>query len=148
MIVALGAVWSIHPALAQSSSFVGRWQWNRAQSTVPFGGPAPTEMTAEFSRVDSGGVSWSLTVLSDRGGRSVEKFEALPDGWFYPINGDTTAAFRLMGNTLEAIFKGPIGQTDTLVCTLTPDPRRMTCSGVLTDEAGRKTSYVDVYDRM
>ena len=136
------------PAWADSSAFVGRWHLNRAQSILPPGEPVPADVTAEFSRVDGTHVQWSLTVLAAQGQTSVEAFEVVPNGEFYPINSDTSAAFRLAGNTLQATFKGPTGQTDTLTCTLAADQKKMTCKGVLSGGDGRTTTYVDVYDRM
>jgi hypothetical protein len=135
-------------AWADGNAFVGRWHWNRTQSTPPAGEPVPNDVAAEISRVDSTHVQWSLTVLASQGQTSVETFDAVPNGEFYPINSDTTAAFRLVGNTLQATFKGPTGQTDTLTCTLSADQKKMTCQGVLSSGEGRTTTYVDVYDRM
>ena len=135
-------------AWADNSSFAGRWHLNRAQSTLPPGEPVPNDVIAEISRVDSTHVQWSLTVLAAQGQTSVETFDAVPNGEFYPINSDTTAAFSLIGNTLQATFKGPTGQTDTLTCTLAADQKKMTCKGVLSSGDGRTTNYVDVYDRM
>ena len=135
-------------AWAEGSSFVGRWHWNRAQSTLPPGEPVPNDVITEISRVDSTHVQWSLTVLAAQGQTSVETFDAVPNGEFYPINSDTTAAFSLIGNTLQATFKGSIGQTDSLTCTLAADQKKMTCKGVLSSGDGRTTNYVDVYDRM
>jgi hypothetical protein len=135
-------------AWADSSAFVGRWHWNRAQSTLPAGEPAPTDITTEISRADSTHVKWSLTVSASQGQSTVETFDTVPNGEFYPISSDTTAAFRLTGSTLEATFKGPAGQTDTLTCTLAADQKKMTCKGVLNDGAGHVTNYVDIFDRM
>jgi hypothetical protein len=136
------------PAWADGSAFVGRWHLNRTQSTLPPGEPVPSDVTAEISRVDSTHVQWSLTVLASQGQTSVETFDAVANGEFYPINSDTTAAFSLIGNTLQATFKGPTGQTDTMTCTLVADQKKMTCNGVLSSGDGRTTTYVDVYDRM
>jgi hypothetical protein len=135
-------------AWAGSSSFIGRWHWNRAQSTLPPGEPVPNDVVAEISRVDGTHVQWSLTVLASQGQTSVETFDAVPNGEFYPINSDTTAAFSLIGNALQATFKGPTGQTDSLTCTLAADQKKMICKGVLSSGDGRTTNYVDVYDRM
>lgn len=135
-------------AWADSNSFVGRWHLNQAQSTLPAGAPAPKDVVAEFSRVDGTHVKWSLTVLASQGQTSVETFDTVANGEFYPINSDTTAAFRLNGNSLQATFKGPTGQTDTLSCTLTADLKKMICKGALISGDGRMTNYVDVYDRM
>ena len=135
-------------AWAEGSSFVGRWHWNRAQSTLPPGEPVPSDVIAEIVRADSMHVTWSLTVIAAQGQNSVETFDAVPNGEFYPINSDTTAAFSLIGNTLQATFKGSTGQTDSLTCTLAADQKKMTCKGVLSSGDGRTTNYVDVYDRM
>jgi hypothetical protein len=145
--IGLCAMIFAHGASAQSSPFVGRWQWNQAESAVPPGEPAPKEVTAEISRMDGTHVNWSLTVLADDGEKSIESFEALTNGEFHPVNSDTTAAFTLLGNALQATFKGPMGQTDTLTCSLSMDHRKMTCNGMIDNGDGRKTSYVDVYDR-
>jgi hypothetical protein len=148
VIVGLCVALAAGSAWAGSSAFVGRWHWNRTQSSVPPGEPAPSDVTAEISRVDSTHVRWSLTVVAAQGQTTVETFDAVANGEFYPISSDTTAAFRLVGNTLLATFKGPTGQTDNLACTLAPDRRRMTCRGALSSGDGRTTDYVDVYDKM
>jgi hypothetical protein len=150
---ALSIVLIAGSAWADSNPFVGRWHWNRAQSTMPPGEPVPTDITAEISRADSAHLQWSLTVLApqgepDAGQPNVETFDAPANGEFYPVSSDTTAAFRLAGSTLEATFKGPTGETDTLTCTLAADQKKMTCRGVLSDGKDHTTSYVDVYDRM
>jgi hypothetical protein len=135
-------------ALADGSPFVGRWHWNQAQSTTPPGEPAPTDVTAEIARADAAHVKWSLTVVAAPGAPTVETFDAPANGEFYPVSSDTTAAFRLSGNTLQANFKGLTGETDALTCNLASDGKKMTCSGVLNDAQGHTTNYVDVYDRM
>jgi hypothetical protein len=140
--LAAGSAW------AGSNSFVGRWHWNRTQSSVPPGEPLPNDVTAEILRVDRTHVKWSLTVISSQGQTSVETFDAVANGEFYPINNDTTAAFSLIGNALQATFKGPTGQMDSLACTVAADQRTMTCKGLLSRGDGRTTNYVDVYDRM
>jgi hypothetical protein len=141
-VLAAGSAW------ADGSGFVGRWHLNRAQSILPPGEPVPSDVIAEILRADSTHVRWSLTVIAAQGQNSVETFDAVANGKFYPINSDTTAAFRLNGNLLQSTFKGPSGQTDTLTCTLSADQRKMTCRGALSDGDGRTTNYVDVYDRM
>ena len=108
----------------------------------------PNDVIAEISRVDSTHVQWSLTVLASQGQTSAETFDTVANGEFYPINSDTTAAFRLVGNALQATFGGPTGQTDTRTCTLAANQKKMTCKGVLSSGDGRTTNYVDVYDRM
>ncbi len=147
-VVGLGVVLAAGSAWADSSAFVGRWHLNRTQSILPPGEPVPSDVIAEISRADSTHVKWSLTVVAAQGQTSVETFDTVANGEFYPINSDTTAALSLNGNRLQSTFKGPNGQTDTLTCTLSADQRKMTCRGALNDGDGRTTSYVDVYDRM
>jgi hypothetical protein len=142
IVLAAGAAW------ADSSSLVGRWHWNRAQSTMPPGEPVPNDLTVEISRVDSTHVKWSLTVLAAQGRKNVEAFDTPANGDFYPVSSDTTAAFRLGEGSLAATFKGPAGETDNLTCTVSGDRLKMTCKGVLVDSRGRAVNYVDVYDRM
>ena len=147
-VIGLGIVLAAGSAWADSSAFVGRWHLNRTQSILPPGEPVPNDVIAEISRADSTHVRWSLTVVAAQGQNSVETLDAVANGEFYPINSDTTAAFRLYGNLLQSTFKGPSGQTDTLTCTLSADQRKMTCRGALSDGDGRTTNYVDIYDRM
>ena len=147
-VMGLGIVLATGSAWADSSAFVGRWHLNQAQSVLPPGEPVPKDVIAEISRADSTHVKWSLTVVAAQGQTSVETFDAVANGEFYPINSDTTAAFSLNGSLLKATFKGPSGQTDTLTCTLSADQREMTCRGALSDGDGRTTNYIDVYDRM
>ena len=135
-------------ALADSSSLVGRWHWNRAQSTMPPGEPVPTDLTVDITRVDSTHVKWTLTVLAEQGRKNVEAFDTPANGEFYPVSSDTTAAFHLGESSLQATFKGPSGETDSLTCTVATDRKQMTCKGTLVDGQGRTTSYADVYDRM
>ena len=78
----------------------------------------------------------------------VETFNAVGDGEFHSISGDTTASFRLTGNILQSTFRGPTGQSDVQTCTVSTDQKQMTCRGVLTDGNGRTVNYVDVFDRM
>ena len=99
-------------AWADGSPFVGRGHWSRAQSTIPSSRPVPNDVTAAISRADSALQKWSLTVLATQGQWSLGS---------HPVSIDTTAAFRVTGNTLQAKFKSPTGQTDNLTCTLAAD---------------------------
>ena len=147
VVAGLGAALATSPVWADSSPFVGRWHWNPAQSTMPPGEPAPDDLTTEFSRADSSHLTWSVTTVTPEG-RGFDTFDVPPDGKFYPISSDTTAAFRLTGDALQATFKGPTGQSDAITCTLSTDQKVMTCRGVLNEGNGRTASYVDVYDRI
>jgi hypothetical protein len=42
----------------------------------------------------------------------VETFDVAPDGEFYAISSNTSAAFRLTGDALPATFKSLTGQSD------------------------------------
>jgi hypothetical protein len=144
-----GIAWlTVNAAWAQSNPFVGRWLWNRSLSVQLAGEPAPKDVIAEITKMDTAEVSWSLTVTTDDGHKEVESFNAAADGEFHPINSDMTVAFRLMGSGLQVSFKGASGQTDTLTCSLSASHSRMTCNGVLSGAGGQAASYVDVYDRM
>src|SRR5260370_10623032 len=120
-VIGLCLVLAAGSALADSNSFVGRWHWNRTQSSPPPGEPVPTDVIAEISRADSTHMRWSLTVRAAQGQTSVETFDAVANGEVYPINSDTTAAFSLNGRLLRATFKRPSGQTKTMTATLSPD---------------------------
>jgi hypothetical protein len=148
VIVGLCAALTASSACAESSPFVGRWHWNRAQSTLPPGEAAPNDLTNEISRADGGYVKWSVTIVTPDGQPHVVTFDAAADGESYRISSDTTAAVRLTGDTLQATFKGPSGQSDAQTCTVSADQRQMICRGVLTDRAGHAVNYVDVYDRV
>jgi hypothetical protein len=147
-VLGLCVVSAVSTAWAEDSPFVGSWHLNRAQSTLPPGAPAPGDVTAEILRADSAHLKWSLTTAAAQGQPEVETFDTPANGEFYPVSSDTTASFRLAGGAIEAVFKGAAGQIDALTCTLASDRQKMTCRGVLTDEHGHATNYVDVYDRM
>ncbi len=141
LLAAAGSAW------ADSNPFVGKWHWNKAQSKLAPGEPVPGDMTAEFSRVDTKHVKWSVTVTNAQGRASVQSFDTPANGEFYPINGDTVASFTVNGSTLQGTFKGPAGEMDSLTCSVSADQRKMTCNGAMTGSDGKTENYVDVYDR-
>ena len=147
-VAVLCAALATSPAWAEGSSFVGRWHLNRAQSTLPPRGPVPNDLSSEISRADVSQIKWSVTILTTDGRTLVETFNAVGDGEFHSISGDSTASFRLTGNTLQSTFRGPTGESDVQTCTVSTDQKQMTCRGVLTDGNGRTVNYVDVFDRM
>jgi len=148
VIVGLCAALTASSAWAESSPFVGRWHWNRAQSTLPPGEPAPNDLISEISRADGNFVTWSVTIVTPDGQPHVVTFDAAANGESYLISSDTTASARLTGDTLHATFKGPTGRSDAQTCTVSADQQHMTCRGVVTDGKGQAVNYVDVYDRM
>ncbi|TMQ16809.1 MAG: hypothetical protein E6K82_22850 [Candidatus Rokuibacteriota bacterium] len=132
---------------AQDSPFVGRWHWNRAQSKLPPGEPAPKDVVSEVSRADGTSVAWSVTIVTPDDERHVVTFEADPAG-DAQHGSDTTASARMADETLQATFNGPAGRSDTQTCMVSANRKQMTCKGVLSDGQGHSVSYVDVYDRM
>ena len=134
-------------AWAEGSRFVGRWHWNRAQSTLPPGAPVPKDLICDIARVDNSHVKWSITILTTEGQPQVETFDTVANGEFYPIGRDTSASLRLTDDTLQVTFNGPAGQSDAQACTFSADHTQMTCRGVLTAGDGQTMPYVDVYDR-
>src|SRR3989475_13337229 len=79
-------------AWGESSRFVGRWHWNRAQSTLPPGEPSPNDLVSEISRADGNSVTWSVTIVTPDGQPHVVTLEAGADGEFHRISSDTTAS--------------------------------------------------------
>jgi hypothetical protein len=67
VIMGLCAVLTASSAWAESSPFVGRWHWNRAQSTLPPGEAAPDDLMSEISRADGTNVTWSITIVTPDG---------------------------------------------------------------------------------
>src|SRR6185295_18117716 len=112
VIVGLCAALMVSSAWAEGSPFVGRWHWNREQSTLPPGEPAPNDLISEISRADGTYVTWSVTIVTPDGQPHVVTFDARANGEFIRVSSDTTASARLAGDTLQATFKGPTGQSD------------------------------------
>ena len=145
MTMGLCAVLTASSAWAESSNpFVGRWHWNRAQSTLPPGEAAPNDLMSEISRADGTYLTWSVTIVTPDGQTHVVTFDAAAGGELVRISSDTTASARLAGDTLQATFQGPTGQSDVQTCGVSADRRQMTCRGVLTYGDRRTVSYVDV----
>jgi hypothetical protein len=134
--------------LSASSPFVGRWHWNKAQSTLPPGEPWPNDLTSEISKADRDHVTWSVTIVAPDGEPHRVTFDAPANGESHRLSSDTTASVRLIGDTFQATFQGPTGQSDAQTCTVSADRQQMTCRGILTDRDGHRGSYVDVYDKM
>jgi hypothetical protein len=132
---------------ADTNSFLGRWHWNRAQSSLPPGESEPGDLTTEISRRDNQHLTWSATVLYSDGGSDVETFTAATDGKFRRIGGGTIFALRVADNILKGTFEGPSGQSDSFTCIVSAQQEEMTCKGVLGDGEGRIAHYIDVYDR-
>src|SRR4029450_8251698 len=54
-------------AWAEGSLFVGRWHWNRVQSTLPPGAPVPKDLICDIARADNSHVKWPITILTTEG---------------------------------------------------------------------------------
>jgi hypothetical protein len=147
VMMGLCALLATSSARAESSPFVGRWQWNQAQSTPPPGAPGPEGFLCDIARTESSHLQWSITILTTEDQPYVETFDVTTDGEFSPISSETTASVRLTDDILQATFKGPAGASDVQTCTLSADQKQMTCRGVLRTGAGQAVKYVDVYDR-
>ncbi len=134
-------------AHAQASAFVGQWHLNLALSKQPPGETPPRDIVTDIARADAMHVRWTLTVTDGQGQMDKSTFDLPANGEFYPISADTTASVQLTATTLQATFLDSTGQTDKLTCTLTPDGRRMTCNGMISQGTGGMAGYVDVFDR-
>ena len=134
-------------ARAQASPFVGHWRLNPAMSKQPPGETPPKDVVADIARAEAMHVRWTLTVTDPQGQVDTSTFDLPANGEFYPISADTTAAVQLTAATLQATFLDSTGQSDKLTCTLSPDGRRMTCNGVISQGNGGTAPYVDVFDR-
>src|SRR5258708_33924660 len=97
--LATGSAW------AENSSLLGRWHWNRTQSTMPSGEPVPNDLTIEISRVDSTHVKWSLNVLAAQGRKNVEAFNTPPTA-----NSNRGATIHTPPSPLAT---GPLGRPST-----------------------------------
>lgn len=147
LVMGLCAALAASAASAEESPFVGRWHWNRAQSTLPPGEPAPKDVVSDISRADGTSVAWSVTIVTPDDQRHIVTFEADPAG--DAQHGiDTTASARMADETLQAMFNGPAGRSDTQTCAVSANRKQMTCKGVMSDGQGHSVSYVDVYDRI
>src|SRR5713101_1012249 len=100
VIVGLCAALTASSAWAESSPFVGRWHWNRAQSTLPPGEPSPNDVVSEISRADGNSVTWSVTIVTPDDQPHVVTLAAGADGESHRISSDTTASVRLIGSGL------------------------------------------------
>jgi hypothetical protein len=95
------AVLAAGSARADANPFVGRWHWDRAQSTLPPDEPAPPDLIADISRGDQD-LSWSVTVTTPDRQSHVERRD--PDERIYR---DTSARLYRGSVTLRGLFIGP-----------------------------------------
>ena len=137
------------PAAAQvpDSPFVGHWTLNTGLSKQPPGETPAKAVVTDIARADAMHVRWTVTVTDAQGKTDKDSFDVPANGEFYPIAADTTASVQLNATSLQATFLDSTGQTDKLTCTLSPDARRMTCDGQISQASGAMAPYVDVFDR-
>jgi hypothetical protein len=136
-------------ASAENAHFIGKWHWNRAQSTLAPNEPAPQDVNASIQSADAGHIKWTAEVVDHKGQKHAETFDGKPDGKFYPVAGagaKVTASFTWINDTLQSVFKEPDGGSDTQTCALSADTKKMTCTGTWSDGKSNER-YVDIYDR-
>ncbi len=136
-------------ALADPTSFVGKWRWDRTHSTVAPDEPTPRDVLLDITDTANGRIKWTLTAVDPSGQSHQESFDGPTDGAPTKVIGDeqTTASFTMAGESLKAVFKGPDGSSDSWSCGLSADQRIMTCHGAQSDGQGHSRQYTDVYSR-
>ena len=138
-------------AWADDAPFTGRWRWNRTQSTIQTGMPLPKDIVTDIATASRARIAWSVTVTDPTDKPHVQKFDGPADGQPHPVQGSddgTTAAFTIANGALQAVFRNPAGQSDTVSCTVSPDHKMMTCKGSVSDGKSPPETYTDVYDRL
>jgi hypothetical protein len=144
------SVFSIASAEADPASFVGRWHWSRAESSLAPGEPAPKDILLNITDTANGRLKWTLTEVDPAGQSHVQSFDGASNGTPTKVTGSddgTTAGFTLGADALKAVFRGPQGESDSWGCALSADQRKMTCKGTESDGKGHSMNYTDVYDR-
>jgi len=138
-------------ASAEDPSFTGRWRWNKAESTVAPGEALPKDILTEIASAQQSRVQWTVTITDIRDAKHTQSFDGPADGQPHPVVGSVqgeTAAFTVGDNSMQAVFRNPAGESDTVMCTLSNDRRKMTCRGTVVESKGRSSNYIDVYDRL
>jgi hypothetical protein len=133
-----------------SSPYVGKWQWNQAQSTLVPGEPPPRGIVLNITSIGGNRITWTLTATDPSGQPHTENFDGPSDGTPTKVGGvgnGGTASFTVSGGVLKAVFNGPDGGSDSWSCGLSADQRKMTCRGAESDGKGHSQPYTDVYDR-
>jgi hypothetical protein len=148
VVAALGFLVVQTPAwAADPSPLVGTWRWNPSLSRLPAGEAAPAALTAVISRADPLHVAWAITTTGPKGDTAMRSFDVPANGEAYPISSDTRASIQLTARGLNAVFRGPAGEVDTLSCMVGGAGTRMTCDGEVQGQDKKTSRYVDVYDR-
>lgn len=150
--MAIGAVagMAMSTAHADPASFIGKWHWNRTESSLAPGEPAPKDVLLDITDTAGGQLKWTLTEVDPSGQSHTESFDGLSNGTPSKVMGaddQTTASFTLTADGLNAKFSGPEGASDSWSCSLSPDQRKMTCRGTQSDGHGHSENYTDSYDR-
>jgi len=136
--------------LADPASFVGRWHWNAKASSLAPGEPAPKDILLAITDSSGGRLKWTLTEVDPTGQSHMESFDGPSNGAPTKVAGlddGTTAGFTLGSDSLNAVFRGPHGESDSWGCSLSADRRQMSCKGTESDGMGHSRDYTDVYDR-
>lgn len=138
-------------ALAQSSSFVGSWHWNRTDSTsLVSNETTPQDVVLSVAAAEPGRVQWTLTALDAKGNAHLQSYSGRGDGSAAQVAGaadGAMAAFTVTATAFRGVYSNRDGSSERTACALTSDGRKMTCDGTEIDAKGRTRNYVDVYDR-
>lgn len=133
-----------------AAPFLGRWHWNRTESTAAPGEPLPKDVVLDITSAEPSHLEWKVTTVDEQGASHVESFNGAANGKPAPLQGSpdgTTIAVTLAGTTLNATYTAPDGSSDHESCSVSADRKKMTCRGTETDGKGHSANYTDVYDR-
>ncbi len=141
---------SAQPAPAQTP-FIGKWHWNRAESTSLISGEAvPNDVVLAIASADRGRVRWTLTAVDAKGETHVQSFDGRGDGSAAPVAGapdGAMASFTVTPTGFQGHYTNRDGSSERTDCTVSADRAKMSCRGTEADAKGRTRAYTDVYDR-
>jgi hypothetical protein len=144
LFVALG-IWSMS-ALADSPAHVGTWTKNLAESINM---PDPTYRETVVIRRAGPVLDFTWTGVSADGKKDTFSFTGKVDGKEAPLPGSTPITGKLtqtLDGVTESVLKFQDGSTEDKMCILTSSDR-MTCYATVTDAAGKKSIFKEVFDR-
>ncbi len=157
-LLALAAVIPVRAAMT-ISPFSGAWHWNKDESKLVPGVAAPQEIIWDIKNFTGHGhtdynrVQMSLEITYPDGSERSEGFDGAFDGKPYPVKGRDDGATRaytvLPDGSLQSKFTSKKSETgSTSTCTLSPDRKKMTCSGTAPDAQGKPADFTVVFDRI
>ncbi len=137
-------------AHADPAAFVGKWHWNKSESSTIPGEPPAQDILLNITELSNARLKWTLDAVDPQGQKHEESFDGKADGTPTRVTGagdQTTAAFTLAGDQLKAVFRSPDGGSDSWSCMVTAGGNKMSCKGTESDGKGHNADYTDVYDR-